>query len=281
MLVKRILFLGEICADKARQAVIRNLENLKKKNGVSFVIANGENVAGGYGITAKLADDLFKAGVDCITTGDHFLDRREAENFFDAEPRILRPLNYPDKVCGHGYGIYEFENCHIGVINLLGRVFLKAIDCPFQKVEKAVDLMNPITSTIIVDFHAEATAEKVAMGWFLDGKVSAVLGSHTHVQTADERILPNGTAYITDVGMCGPFDSVIGMRIDLSLKRIINAVPVRLHPAKSNVHICAVLLDLDTETGKALAIQRINLPVIEAKRAESEITSENNKQDID
>lgn len=268
MPAKRILFLGEICADKARQAIIRNLGKLKEQYGVSFVIANGENVAGGYGITPKLADDLFKTGIDCITTGDHFLDRREAEGLFETELKILRPLNYPDKVCGRGYGIYEFDDCYIGVINLVGRVFLKPTDCPFQKAENTVDLMKPITSTIIVDFHAEATAEKVAMGWFLDGKVAAVLGTHTHVQTADERILPGGTAYITDVGMCGSFASVIGMRIDLSLKRILYSVPTRLHPAKADIHICAVLLEVDTETGKALTIQRINLPIGEEKTPE-------------
>ena len=277
MPVKRILFLGEICAEKGRKAVIKNINQFKKDHQVSFTIANGENVAGGFGITPKLADELFKAGIDCITTGDHFLDRRDAESLFKNEIKILRPLNYPDIVCGRGYGIYEFDGHHIGVINLLGRVFLKVVDCPFQKVEKIIEMIRPITNTIIVDFHAEATAEKVAMGWFLDGKVSAVLGTHTHIQTADEKILPQGTAYITDIGMCGPFDSVIGMRIDLSLKRLLYGVPVRLQPAKDDVHICAVLLDLDMETGKALAIQRINLPIVEEKATETKAESSNNR----
>lgn len=261
MRVKRILFLGEICAEKGRKAVIEKLRKLKEAYQASFVIANGENIAGGYGITPKLAEELFDAGINCITTGDHFLDRREAEPFFNSETRILRPLNYPSGVCGRGYGIYAFDECHIGVINLLGRVYLKLVDCPFQKVAEAVELMKPITNAIVVDFHAEATAEKVAMGWFLDGKVSAVFGTHTHVQTADEKILPKGTAYISDVGMCGPFDSVIGMRTDLSLKRILYALPVRLKPAKADVHICAMALDLDMESGRALAVKRIDLPV--------------------
>jgi metallophosphoesterase (TIGR00282 family) len=275
MPVKRILFLGEICAEKGRKAVIKNINQLKEKNQVSFSIANGENVAGGFGITPKLAEELFKAGIDCITTGDHFLDRRDAESLFKNETKILRPLNYPDIVCGRGYGIYEFDGYHIGIVNLLGRVFLKVVDCPFQKVEKIIEMIKPITNTIIVDFHAEATAEKVAMGWFLDGKVSAVLGTHTHIQTADEKILPQGTAYITDVGMCGPFDSVIGMRIDLSLKRLLYGIPVRLQPAKDDVHICAVLLDLNMETGKALTIQRINLPIAEEKTTEIKEESSN------
>ncbi len=276
MPVKKILFLGEICAEKGRKAVIKNINQFKKDHQVSFTIANGENVAGGFGITPKLAEELFKVGIDCITTGDHFLDRRDAETLFKNETKILRPLNYPDIVCGHGYGIYEFDGYHIGVINLLGRVFLKIVDCPFQKVEKIIELIKPITNTIIVDIHAEATAEKIAMGWFLDGKVSAVLGTHTHIQTADEKILPQGTAYITDVGMCGPFDSVIGMRTDLSLKRLLHGVPVRLQPAKDDVHICAVLLDLDMETGKALSIQRINLPIAEEKATESKAETNNN-----
>ncbi len=277
MPVKRILFLGEICAEKGRKAVVKNLKDLKERYQASFVIANGENVAGGFGITSKLAEELIKNGVNCITTGDHFLDRRDVENYFNSENRILRPLNYPDKVCGRGYGLYDYDGFPIGVINLLGRVFLKLIDCPFQKVEKVLELMKPVTNTIIVDFHAEATAEKVAMGWFLDGQVTAVLGSHTHIQTADEQILPSGTAYITDVGMCGPFDSVIGMRKDLSLKRILYSIPVRLQPAKDDVHICGVLLDLDTDTGKAIAIQRINQPIPEEPKTEAEQKPVNNK----
>lgn len=263
MPVKRILFLGEICAEKGRRAVITKLGQLRETYEPSFVIANGENVAGGFGITPKLAEELFQSGINCITTGDHFLDRRETESFYNSELKLLRPANYPEGVCGRGYQIYEFDGGYIGVINLLGRVFLKLVDCPFQKVAKVIELMKPITNTIIVDFHAEATAEKVAMGWFLDGKVSAVLGTHTHIQTADEKILPNGTAYISDVGMCGPFASVIGMRTDLSLKRMLYSVPVRLQPAKDDVHICGVTIDLDMATGKATTIQRINLPVAE------------------
>jgi|UniRef100_A0A7C6EBK8 metallophosphoesterase (TIGR00282 family) len=265
MPVKRILFLGEICAEKGRQAIIKKLASLREIYKPSFIIANGENAAGGFGITPRLAEELFQAGINCITTGDHFLDRREAENFFNSESRLLRPANYPDGVCGRGYCLYEVDNYHIGVINLLGRVFLKLVDCPFQTVAKVIELVKPITNTIIVDFHAEATAEKVAMGWFLDGKVSAVLGTHTHIQTADEKILPNGTAYISDVGMCGPFASVIGMRTDLSLKRMLYSIPVRLQPAKEDVHICGVTVDLDTETGKATKIQRIDVPVTEEK----------------
>ena len=280
MPVEQILFLGEICAEKGRQAVNKHLKQIKEQNQVSFVIANGENVAGGFGITPRLAEELFKSGVNCITTGDHFLDRKETESFFNSESRLLRPLNYPERVCGRGYGFYEFNGHKIGIVNLLGRVFLKLIDCPFQRMEKVLELMKSETDTIIVDFHAEATAEKIAMGWFLDGKVSAVLGTHTHIQTADERILPGGTAYITDVGMCGPFDSVIGMRKDLSLKRMILSIPVRLQPAKDDVHICAVLLAIDMATGKAKRIQRINQPIADDNPPENSSSTRTGDESI-
>ncbi|MEO0108113.1 MAG: TIGR00282 family metallophosphoesterase, partial [candidate division WOR-3 bacterium] len=207
MPVRRILFLGDICAKPGREAVTTLLPELRQERGVDFVIANGENAAAGYGITPPIVAELLGSGIDCITTGDHFLDRKEIERVLDTELRLLRPLNYPVGVPGHGSGVYDCDSDRIGVINLVGRTYLKPVDCPFQRVLPEIERIKSLTRIVIVDFHAEATAEKLCLGWYLDGEVTAVLGTHTHVATADERILPRGTAYITDVGMCGGLDS--------------------------------------------------------------------------
>ncbi|MEO0019131.1 MAG: TIGR00282 family metallophosphoesterase [candidate division WOR-3 bacterium] len=262
MPIKRVLFLGDICAEPGRHALRYLLPKLKEGLKPDFCIVNGENAAGGFGITPRLAQEIFSAGADCITTGDHAFDRKEVWEYLDTEPRILRPLNYPLPAPGRGWGVYrlpgeENQEVVIGVINLLGRVFMKPIDCPFQRVQSLLEELNKTTRLIIVDFHAEATAEKQGMGWFLDGKVSAILGTHTHIQTADERILPRGSAYITDVGMCGAFDSVLGMRKDLSIRRLVEMVPIRLQPATEDIRINGVVVDIDTETGAALRIERI------------------------
>ncbi len=258
----RILFLGDICAEPGRKAVEQFLPGLRLELGVDFVIANGENAAAGYGITSKLAEPLYKAGVDCLTGGDHIYDRREGWSFVAAEHRLLRPLNYPAEAPGHGAGVFECAGTRVGVINLLGRVFLKPLDCPFRRVLPVIEEMCQSTPIIVVDMHAEATAEKQAMGWYLDGRVSAVLGTHTHVQTADERILPRGTAYVTDVGMCGAFESVLGMRADLSLRRMLEQVPVRLHPAIGDIRLSGVVLDVERPTGRATAISRFCRSVV-------------------
>jgi len=272
----RVLFLGDVCAEPGRKAVEQELAGLRQRLGIDFVIANGENVAGGYGITPVIADALLKAGVDCITTGDHAYDRKEVWEYLGTEPRILRPLNFPPQAPGRGYGIYDLRlptaelattegtkpteatNIKFAVVNLQGRVFMKPLDCPFRRTLPVLDEIRRETHMVFVDIHAEATAEKRAMGWFLDGRVSAVLGSHTHVLTADEAILAGGTAYITDAGMCGSFDSVLGMSKDLSLRRMIEMVPVRLHPATGDVRINGVWMDVEPESGRALAIGRLS-----------------------
>ena len=273
----RVLFLGDVCAEPGRKAVEQELAGLRQRLGVDFVIANGENAAGGYGITPALADGLLKAGVGCITTGDHAFDRKEVWEYLGTEPRILRPLNFPPQAPGRGYGIYdcrltsaeetqetEAAEAKIAVVSLQGRVFMKALDCPFRRALPALDEIRRETQVVFVDIHAEATAEKQAMGWFLDGRVSAVLGSHTHVQTADETILAGGTAYISDAGMCGSFDSVLGMSKDSSLRRMIEMVPVRLNPATGDVRINGVWVDVEPASGRALAIGRLSLPVAPA-----------------
>ena len=269
-----MLFLGDVCAEPGRKAIEQELAGLRQRLEVDFVIANGENVAGGYGITPVLASGLLNAGVSCITTGDHAFDRKEVWEYLGSEPRILRPLNFPPQAPGRGYGIYdcrltsaegtqetEATKAKIAVVSLQGRVFMKALDCPFRGALPALDEIRSETQVVIVDIHAEATAEKQAMGWFLDGRVSAVLGSHTHVQTADETILTGGTAYISDAGMCGSFDSVLGMGKDLSLRRMIEMVPVRLHPATGDVRINGVWVDVELASGRALAIGRLSHPV--------------------
>jgi 2',3'-cyclic-nucleotide 2'-phosphodiesterase len=266
--VLRVLFLGDICAEPGRKAVEQELAGLRQRLGVDFIIANGENTAGGYGITPVIADALLKAGVGCITTGDHAYDRKEVWEYLGTEPRILRPLNFPPQAPGKGYGVYECRTMNgdgpgvkVAVLNLQGRVFMKALDCPFRTMLPVLDEIRRETQVVFVDIHAEATAEKQAMGWFLDGRVSAVLGSHTHVQTADEKILAGGTAYLTDAGMCGSFDSVLGMGKDLSLRRMVEMVPVRLHPATGDLRINGVWVDVEPASGRALAIGRLSHPL--------------------
>jgi hypothetical protein len=273
----RVLVLGDVCAEPGRRAVTLALPGLREKLGIDFVIANGENVAGGYGVTPKLAEELFRAGVDCLSTGDHVFDRKEAWEYVAAERRVLRPLNYPPDAPGRGYAIYEVRSqrpetkdqngeaspTRIAVVNLAGRVFMKPLDCPFRRAMPVVNDIVRETPVVIVDMHAEATAEKQAMGWFLDGKVSAVLGTHTHVQTADEKVLPGGTAYLTDVGMCGSFDSVLGMNKELSIRRLIDMVPLRLLPGRDDLRLNGAVVDIEVATGRALGIERLVLPVAE------------------
>jgi metallophosphoesterase (TIGR00282 family) len=267
----RVLFLGDVCAEPGRKAVEQELAGLRRRLGADFVIVNGENAAGGYGITPKLADGLLRAGVGCITTGDHAYDRKEVWEYLGTEPRILRPLNFPPQAPGRGYGIFDVRwtstegtegtketKVKVAVVNLQGRVFMKPLDCPFRRVLPVLDEIRRETQVVFVDIHAEATAEKQGMGWFLDGRVSAVLGSHTHVQTADEAILAGGTAFISDVGMCGSFDSVLGMSKDLSLRRMVEMVPVRLHPATGDVRLNGVWVDVEVSSGRALAIGRLS-----------------------
>ena len=258
----RILFIGDIVGKPGRQAIEGLLEKVIADNGIDFTIANGENAAGGMGITPPIAIDFLNQGVDVLTSGNHIWAKKEIIPFLDEEIRILRPANYPAQVPGRGAGIYRTEKGEkIGVLNLEGRVFMKNLDCPFRVGEKQVSLLEQQTNIIIVDFHAEATSEKMAMGWFLDGKVSAVLGTHTHIQTSDERILNEGTAYITDVGMTGPLNSVIGIRKQVALERLLTQIPWKFDVATEEIELQGVIVEIDRDTGKSKNIQRMRVPL--------------------
>lgn len=253
----KILFIGDIVGKPGRDAIKNLLPGLKKEYNLAFVIANAENSAGGSGITSRVAQELFDSGVDVLTSGDHIWKKREIFEIINTESRILRPANFPAIAPGTGFAVFKGQDISIGVINLVGRVFMDALECPFRTALQAQKELSKQTEIIIVDIHAEATSEKVALGWYLDGKVSAVLGTHTHVQTADERILPNGTAYLTDVGMTGPCDSVIGRRVEDVLERFITCVPTRFEVAENNIQLQGAVVDIDEQTGKARSIVRI------------------------
>ena len=256
----RVLFIGDIVGRPGRRAVASLAPKLRRERGLDLVIANGENAAAGAGITDRVAEQLFGYGVDVITTGNHVWDKKEALPLIE-EGRILRPANYPPGVAGIGSTVaHTPDGVPLGVLNLQGRVFLKGIDCPYRVAKREIERLRSEAVAILVDFHAEATAEKLSMGWYLDGEVAAVIGTHTHVQTADERVLPGGTAYITDVGMTGPFESVIGMEIQGSIQRMLTGLPVRLEPAKNDVHLCGVIVDIDVTSGHAASIERLNIP---------------------
>lgn len=250
------LFLGDIIGRPGRRALKKHLPALLNRHSPSLVIANGENAAGGIGITEKVGHELL-AHVDVLTSGNHIWDKREALEYLKHEPRLVRPANYPPDNPGNGTFIFKGDGGQkMAVLNLQGRVFMEPVDCPFRKADEEIEALKAITPVIIVDFHAEATSEKQAMGWYLDGKVSAVVGTHTHVVTADERILPQGTAFITDVGMVGGYNSIIGLRTDQGIKRFLTARPQRFEPAKEGTMFSALFVEINPKTGKALSIQR-------------------------
>jgi len=254
----KILFIGDIVGSPGRAAVKEILPRIQKEYALDFVVANAENAAGGSGITAKVAEELFSYGIDTLTSGDHIWKKREIFEIINQESRILRPLNFPAGVPGAGYALFKTRGGEkVGVINTQGRVFMEALECPFRTTRQAQEILAKETKVIIVDIHAEATSEKVALGWYLDGRVSAVLGTHTHIQTADEKILPGGTAYITDVGMTGPQDSVIGRRVEDVLERFLSAVPVRFEVAQENIQLQGAVVDIEERTGQARSIVRI------------------------
>ncbi|MFY9402920.1 MAG: TIGR00282 family metallophosphoesterase [Candidatus Omnitrophota bacterium] len=254
----KILFIGDIVGKPGREAVRILLPKLKSQHSLDFVIANAENASGGSGITQKVSEELFNYGVDVLTSGDHIWKKKETFELVNYEERILRPLNYPSGAPGNGKRIFKTKGQErIGVINVNGRVFMDALECPFKTSQAAYEELSKETNIIIVDIHAEATSEKVALGWYLNGKVSAVLGTHTHIQTADEKILSLGTGYITDVGMCGAYDSVIGRKVDNVLTRFLTSIPVRFEVAEENVQLHAVVLDIDSNSGKSRSIVRI------------------------
>jgi hypothetical protein len=261
----RALLIGDVVGRPGRAILMDRLPALRRKLDVDFCIADAENAAGGSGITRGHARSLFRAGVDCITMGDHVWKRKEIIPFIEEEPRLLRPYNYSPYSAGRGVGLYTLPNgVRIAVILLVGRVFMRGGDCPFRLADRALDLVQGRTANIFVEIHAEATAEKIALGWHLDGRVTGVFGTHTHVQTADERLLHEGTAFICDLGMTGPHDSVLGRRIDRVLKANITQMPFPFDVAKEDVRICGACVTFDETTGRAEAIERVVLREDEA-----------------
>ena len=262
----RILFVGDIVGKPGRQAIDEMLRGVIEEYRIDFTIANGENAAAGMGITPSIAVEFLDRGVDVLTSGNHIWAKKEIMPFLDTESRVLRPANYPDGAPGKGAGIFVSKGSQkIGVVNLEGRVFMKHLECPFRVGEREVEKLRKETKTIIVDFHAEATSEKVAMGWFLNGRVSAVLGTHTHVQTSDQRILDGGTAYISDVGMTGPTDSVIGIDKQVALERLLSQLPRKFEVASDEIELQGVVLDIDTESGQSGSIERIRIPYMDKR----------------
>jgi len=256
-----VLILGDIVGEPGRTAVSARVPELKQKHAVDFVIVNGENAAGGRGITGRITIDLLRAGVSVITTGDHVWDQKEILAFIDTEPRLLRPLNYPDGAPGSGSIVLETSKGKIGVINVQARTFMQPIlENPFHSVDVAVTKMRKETANIIVDVHGETTSEKIALGRFLDGKVSAVIGTHTHVQTADEQIFPGGTAFLCDAGMCGPVNSILGRAIDPIMNRFISNLPASFPVAGGEVRLRGALIEIDERTGRAMQITRVDEP---------------------
>ncbi len=255
----KLLFIGDIVGEPGREAVKALLPGIVKKNGISCVIANAENSAGGSGITPAIAKELKSYKLDVITNGDHVWKRKEIIEILDKEQTILRPLNYPEGTPGFGSTIIELAKhaVKIGVVNLVGRVFMEPVECPFRTSREEISKMHKVTPNIFVDIHAEATSEKIALGWYLDGLVTAVMGTHTHVQTADERILPKGAAYISDVGMTRPFDSVIGRKKEQILTRFVTQMPTRFQMADADIRLNGVIIDFDEKTGKANSIERV------------------------
>jgi len=254
----RLLFIGDIVGRAGRRTLVEHLDRLVDRHLVDLVVANGENAAAGYGLTGTVLRELFDSGVDVVTSGNHIWDKKEIMPILDRESRLLRPANYPPGLPGRGSGIYETAaGIKVGILNLEGRVFMKNLDCPFRAAESLVAELKLTTPIVMVDFHAEATSEKQALGFYLDGQVSAVIGTHTHVQTADERILAGGTGYLTDVGMSGSQDAIIGNQKEAALDRFLTQMPVRLEVAKKEPFLCGVLLTINEKTGRCEAIERI------------------------
>jgi len=253
----RILFIGDIVGRPGRKIVKTVLSELMKTEAVDLVVANGENAAGGFGLSLEVTRELLFSGIDVITLGNHTWDNRDIYNVLDQEPRVVRPANYPDGTPGAGsYLAISAKGEPVGVINLLGQVFLEALQSPFQIADELVSELSKETKIILVDIHAEATSEKMALGWYLDGRVSAVLGTHTHIETADERVLPQGTAYITDVGMTGPINSVLGVDSELVLKKFLTKRPVKFEVAGGPIVLHGVVLEISA-TGLATSIKRV------------------------
>lgn len=257
----KVLFIADIVGQPGRDAVAHILGRIKNQEGVEMIIANGENAAGGMGLTPGVANELFRLGIDVLTMGNHTWDKKEIISIIEEKP-VVRPANYAPGVPGRGALLFTTtKDLKVGVMNLVGRVFMAPADCPFRAADRILEELKKETNIIIVDVHAEATSEKIAMGWYLDGKVSAVIGTHTHVQTADEKILPEGTAYITDSGMTGPHDSVIGIKKEIILQRFLLQMPIRFDVASEDVRFEGVIVEVDENSGKAIAIKRLQMKI--------------------
>ena len=257
--IMKILFIGDVVAKPGRVAVLERIQDLREQHEIDLAIMNAENLAGGFSVTPSLCEQLFASGIDVMTSGNHIFDKKEAIEYIRKQPKLIRPANYPPNTPGSGCWSGEIRGVKVAVVNLMGRVFMPPSDDPFRIVDSVLETLPAETRVRIVDMHAEATSEKVAMGWYLDGRVSAVLGTHTHVQTADERILPKGTAYLTDVGMTGSYSGVIGMNKADVIARFTSAIARRAEHSNGEVRICAVVVDVDESNGQAREIQRLNL----------------------
>lgn len=256
----KVLYIGDIMGEPGRRAVARSVPRLVSQRKIDVVIGNGENVAGGFGITPELAEELFGMGLSAITTGNHAWDKKEILDYFPRERRLLRPANYPENVPGQGSVVIETKSGEeLAVLQLMGRVYMPTLDCPFQVAKREMAKLRTRVAAVLVDMHAEATSEKMAMGYYLDGEATAVVGTHTHVQTADEQILPRGTAYLTDIGMTGPLHGVIGVKKELAIEKFLTGMPRRFEVASGPTVFCAALIELDARIGKALSIERIRL----------------------
>ena len=256
----RILFIGDIVGEPGRKIISRQLPKLIEQHAIDVVLGNAENAAGGFGITPDIAQELFDYGIDVITTGNHVWDKKEILEYIRNERKLLRPANYSNSAPGKGSVVIETaKSGSLGVLQVMGRVNMPPLDCPFKAADQAIEILHQSVQAIVVDMHAEATSEKMAMGWYLDGRVSAVLGSHTHVQTADARILPQGTAYLTDMGMTGPINGVIGMKKELSLERFLTHMPRRLEVAKGPCVLSGAVVEIDHQSGIAVSIERVQV----------------------
>lgn len=256
----RVMLTGDVVGRPGRKAFELYTPKLRREKNIDVVIVNGENSAGGKGVTRKSLDALYHAGADIITTGNHVWDKKDVLEFIDREPFLIRPANYPEGAPGKGWCIYPFKAKNIGVINLSGRAFMPTLDCPFQKIEDILHEIRQECDLIFLDFHAETTSEKMAMGWYLDGRVNGVVGTHTHIQTADARILPQGTAYITDLGMTGSWNSVLGVKTEIILRKFTTAMPCRFDLEEEGPQVySAVIVDIDDQTNRTTGIERIFL----------------------
>jgi metallophosphoesterase (TIGR00282 family) len=255
----KVLMIGDVVARPGRLAVLERIQDLREQHAIDLAVMNAENVAGGFSITPRLADELFESGIDVMTSGNHIFDKREVIPYIDKQPRLLRPANYPPGTPGKGMWVGEVRGTQVAVLSLMGRVFMPPADDPFRAADELINSLSPEIKVRLVDMHCEATSEKVAMGWYLDGRASAVVGTHTHVQTADERILTDGTAYLTDIGMTGSYSGVIGMDRKDVIARFTSVTTKRAEHSTGDVRICAAVINIDEATGRAREISRLSL----------------------